>query len=555
MVKSKRKPKRSGWTLWGVITVLPLLLFASLFSTVLCPPPSDTPSSFSQMALGTLGLKVQPAESSLHRTLCYPANVYHREVLVPYVYPAIEDVKAMIHQSPVYRDHVEPAYKVAGGHAYKLWNGPIKPVVDRTCRGAKIVHRTYIAPHVPYVQAKFTETTAPLRMRISALYNQHLAPHVNVAKKHACTAYKNGKTTYRTVASHPATAQAGKHAQNAYVYSKQQGARAYQYSKPHAIRAYNEGMRHTHETLLPRTAQGLHYAGHQIDNSWVIVRANWQKFYAEHLAVHLDPYLAKIHAALEPLYVTFDKQIYVPFIQPAVDYIKQKGFWSSVADVGPVIGSAVDQGSQKVFEASKGAAESIKEGVKQAAADTEQKAAEAMAALEEKAAAAKKEAEVKAAEAKKAAEIKAAEAEQDAAEAKKAAEKKAALKKEAEQKAAEAEVAANARAAFKKAEASRAATSDTDDVTRKATVVPTHSGTSMTATVSHSVGCDAKTGAEANMVKEAEATGTTEAEAAGAKDHLSEAQALIAQLKKKVDFQGKALYAKVQTEVGSYSEA
>jgi hypothetical protein len=497
------------------------------------------------MALGTLGLRVQPAESSLHKTLCYPANVYYDEVLVPYVYPAIEDAKVKVASTPFYQHTLEPTYQKAKAHTLKIWNGPVKPVVDRTCRGARIVHRTYVAPHVPYVKAKFTEATAPLRMRLCALYKTHLAPHVNVAKKHGCAAIKSTKATFNQVAGHPTTKQAGKQAHNAFLYSQKQGARAYQYSKPHAIWAYNEGKRHTHQTVIPRTIQGLNYAGKQACSTWTLIKAEWAKFYAKHLAVHCDPYLAKAHEVLAPVCATFNKQVYVPFIQPAVSSVfppqdKPRTFWSFVSEFVPAAGSTVGQrGGQTVFEAPKKAAQDVKEGVKKAAADVEKKAAEAKRAAEEKAAAAKKAAEDKAAEAKRVAEAKRAEA-QKAAEEKEAAAKKKAEEAAAEQAAIDAEIAANAKAAFKRAEASRAAASNTDDLTRQAFVAPTDDAsvagtatveTSLSGTATGSAACDSTTGAEA------------------AKDHLADARTQIQKLKKKVDFQGKALYAKVQSEV------
>lgn len=533
MVKVKRK-RRSGWTLWGMITLMPVLIFASLFSTVLCPPPSSQPSTFSSMALGSLGLRVQPAESSLHKTFCYPANVYYDEVLVPYVYPALEEAKVKVASTPFYQRTLEPTYQKAKGHVLKIWNGPVKPVVDRTYRGAQIVHRTYVAPHVPYVKAKFTEATAPLRMYLCSLYKTHLAPHVKVAKKHGCTAVKSSKATFNQVAGHPAIKQAGKQAHTAFLYSRNQGARAYQYSRPHAIWAYNEGTRHTHETVIPRVIQSLDYAGKQACSTWAFIKAELAKFYATHLAVYCDPYLAKANEVLAPVCATVNREVYVPFIQPVVHSVfppqdKPRTFWSYVADFVPVAGSTVGQrGDQAAFEAPKKAAQDVKEAVKQAATGVEKKAAEAKRATEEKAAAVKKAAEDKAAEAKRAAE-----------------EKEAALKKKAEEEAAEqaaidAEVAANAKAAFKKAEASRAAASNPEDLTRQAFVGPTDESTvagtatadtSLTGTATGSAACDSTTGAGA------------------VKDHLDDARAQIQQLKKKVDFQGKALYAKVQTEV------
>jgi hypothetical protein len=225
------------------------------------------------MALGTLGLRVQPAESSLHKTLCYPANVYYDEVLVPYVYPAIEDAKVKVASTPFYQHTLEPTYQKAKAHTLKIWNGPVKPVVDRTCRGARIVHRTYVAPHVPYVKAKFTEATAPLRMRLCALYKTHLAPHVNVAKKHGCAAIKSTKATFNQVAGHPTTKQAGKQAHNAFLYSQKQGARAYQYSKPHAIWAAH-----------PPDRDPPHYPGPQL---------RWQAGLQ-----HLDPHQGRVGQVL-----------------------------------------------------------------------------------------------------------------------------------------------------------------------------------------------------------------------------------------------------------------
>lgn len=499
------------------------------------------------MALSSLGLKTESTGTSLHRTLCYPANVYHREVLAPYVYPALEDYKVKVTESPIFKNAVEPTYQAAKDHTLKVWNGPLKPVVTRTGRGAQIFHRTYVAPHVPYVRAKFTEATAPLRMRIYALYQTYLAPHVQVAQKHACTAYKHSKATFHHVAGHPVTAQAGKHAQNAFSFSRQQGARAYDYSRPHAIWAYNQGKHHTHHTVLPRVIYGLEVAGNQIQSTWTLVKAHAAKFYADNLAEHLDPYVGKVNTALQPVYANYDKLVYVPLIKPVIHSIfppqeKPKSFWSYFTESAPSTGSNV---GQKVFEAPKKAAENIKENVKQAAADASKKATEVKEAAEAKTEAVKKAAEERAAAAKKAADEKAAEAKkatdkaaEKAAEAKDAAAKKAEdVKAAADEKLKqptdeeiEAEIAANARAAFKRAEASRAAAEKS-----KGGMTQT-AGTSITATASSSAACDSTTGAAADA----------------SKDHLADARAQTAQLKKKIDFQGKALYAKVQTEVRDY---
>lgn len=572
VAKVKRK-KRGGLTLCGLISLLPLLIFASLFSTILCPPSTSKPSTFSSIALGTLGLKTKPAESSLHKTLCYPANVYHDEVLVPYVYPAIEDAKDKATSTPFYQDKVEPAYKKAKAVALKAWDGTVKPVVDRTCRGARIVYRKYIAPHAPYVKAKFTEATAPLRIRLKALYKTHIGPHVRVAKKRACSAMKRVKAKYNQVAGNPMTKRVGRQAHSAFIFSRNQGGRAYAYSRPHAIRAYNVGKRHARETVIPRSVQALKYAGKQVCNTWTHIKVEWAKFYKKNLAEHCDPYLAKASETLKPICEKLYQQVYVPYIQPLVRSVfppqeKPRTFWSLVSDFVPATGSITGKRSGQTASTGQQGKKATHD-VKQTVADAEQKAAKAKRAAEEKVAAAKRAAEDKAAAAKKAAEQKAAAAkkvaedkavaakkaaeDRAAASAKKAAEEKEAAlqKKKAEEAAAEeavieAEIAANAKAAFKKAEASRAAASDPDDLTRRAFVVPTDdvtvggtataAPTSLSGTVTGSAACDSTTGSNA------------------AKDHVADARAEIQQLNRKVEFQGKALYAKVQTEAVKQAE-
>ena len=257
----KKVKKRRGCSIFGLITFLPFLLFLSLFSTVLCPPPNTQQSSFSRYALNSLGLgKSKSTHSSLHETLCYPANVYHETVLQPYVYPVLADVQAQIQSHPVYKDKVEPGYNRVKGTALRVWNGPVKPVVNRIARGARKFYLSNIQPRLPFVKAKITEFTAPVTIRVKAQYDKHLAAHVKVAKKHACTAAKQIKATYRTIAGHPLTAQAGKHTQTAFRLGKEHTHKAYVFTKPHAIKAWHFSAHHSRHTVLPRVIYALEVA-------------------------------------------------------------------------------------------------------------------------------------------------------------------------------------------------------------------------------------------------------------------------------------------------------
>lgn len=262
---SKKQPvKRKGTSIFGFIALVPFIISLSLLSTVLCPPPSSKPSVFSTFALGSLGFGQSNPPSTLHQTLCYPANVYHKEVLEPYVLPVLHDASAKIEAHPVFQQQVKPALKAYEDACLRLWNGPVKPVVDRIGRGARKFHLTYVQPRLPYIEAKFTELTAPIILRVKALYNQHAAHHVNAAKKHACTAAKQGKAAYRQVAGHPLTAQAGKHAQTAFKLGKEHSHKAYKFSRPHVINAYNVGSHHAQHTILPRVLQALEHLWQQI---------------------------------------------------------------------------------------------------------------------------------------------------------------------------------------------------------------------------------------------------------------------------------------------------
>jgi hypothetical protein len=100
--KAAAEVRRHPWGFASLISTIPFLLVLSLFSTVLCPPPAEPQSTFSRLFTAPLGLSHPSTESQLHKTLCYPANIYHRDVLKPYVYPALDDAQKRLAQHPLY---------------------------------------------------------------------------------------------------------------------------------------------------------------------------------------------------------------------------------------------------------------------------------------------------------------------------------------------------------------------------------------------------------------------------------------------------------------------
>lgn len=392
----------------ALVTVLPLILLASLFSTVLCPPPTTEPNSFSKYALRSLGLGKKNDHGSLHQTLCYPANQYYTHVLEPYVYPAIEDVRTKVHSSPVYKEHIEPHCEKAKDAATRIWNGPVKPVVDRVSRGANKLYRQYIAPHVPYVKAKFIEATAPLTLHAKNQYNTHLAHHVKAGKHHACVGYKNLKGYYHTASQHPFTKQARKHACHAYGVGKQYSNKAYAFSKPHAEYAYRQGKHHFHSTVLPKTYQAVRAFSEFVAQTWRLIKAHAKLFYDDHLAEHVGPHVKKFKAAVGPYCKVFDEKVYTPYVAPVVAAVAphakeaNKNFWQLISDKVPGVGNiAESRGStlrDKIHE-KKLNAEAMREAKKQQA-----EASKAAKSVESAAYVAKKSAESAASVAKKSAE-------------------------------------------------------------------------------------------------------------------------------------------------------
>lgn len=166
-------------------------------------------------------------------------------------------MRAQLERQPIYKERIEPGVKYAKASANRVWNGPIKPVVNRIARGARKFHLSHIQPRLPYLKAKVTEATAPIITRVKAFYAKYAAKHVKTTKSYACAGVKHAKQTYRTVAAHPYTAQAGKHGQTAFRIGKQQSHKAYKVAKPHALHVWQLTHHHTQHTVFPRLVQAI----------------------------------------------------------------------------------------------------------------------------------------------------------------------------------------------------------------------------------------------------------------------------------------------------------
>ena len=264
--------RRHPLSIASLITTIPLFLIISLFSTVVCPSPSSSQSVISKYVFAPLGFTHPPQAGSLHQTLCYPANAYHDAVLQPYIYPLVEKAQGNVLNHPVYVNAVEPSYTKVRDTSTKVWNGPVGPVVKRVQRELKRAYLTLVQPHIPYVKTKFITLTAPYTSRISALHNQYLHPQLAAAQLYANSAKYQSIKSYKYVASHPVTGQAGKYANAGYQVGRKRSIDAYNYSKPHAIRGAKEAERITREILGPRVIRGLEIGGKHAARGYGIVK-------------------------------------------------------------------------------------------------------------------------------------------------------------------------------------------------------------------------------------------------------------------------------------------
>ena len=262
--------RRHPWSFISIITTIPFLLAISLASTIVCPPPKSS-SWLSQSVLRPLGLH-ESSETSLHSTFCYPANVYHREVLQPYVYPVLENAQDRVFSHPIYTSGVQPALDSAQETSKRLWEGPIRPIVDRTSRGARRFYLTFIQPHIPYLKARFYALTSPYSSRISHLYSLHVAPHVQTASEYARAGGNGAVDTYRYVASHPLTGHAGRYTKQGYQLGRRKSIDAYTWSRPHVLRAGNEGYRVASQTIFPKVVEGYTWSEAQMTRGRKIVQ-------------------------------------------------------------------------------------------------------------------------------------------------------------------------------------------------------------------------------------------------------------------------------------------
>lgn len=260
--RASRTVRRHPWSFISLLTTVPFLITISLLSTVMCPPPAETPSIASRYLLQPFGLGHAPhQQSELVQTLCYPSNVYHREFLQPYVYPVIDNVQDRVLAHPLYTSTVEPAYTELASRATRVWQGPVRPIVRRIQRALKKAYLTFVHPHVPYLRAKAYGLTAPYTSRVSALHHQHVAPHIATANSYAQAGAKNAVNNYNYVVGHPYTKEAGRRAHQGYQIGRQKSWETYKWSKPHAERAGREGQRILEEVVGPRVYAGLRWAG------------------------------------------------------------------------------------------------------------------------------------------------------------------------------------------------------------------------------------------------------------------------------------------------------
>lgn len=270
--KAVQVARRHPWSIASLITTLPFLVFISLFSTVVCPPPGSQ-STVSKYVLTPLGLDHSPQYGSLHQTLCYPANVYHDEVLEPYVYPLIDRAQDHVVNHPVYVKGVEPAYHRVRSTSEHVWNGPVKPVVNRIQREIRRAYLTFVQPHIPFVKAKVHTLTAPYTSRVAALHNQYLHPQIAAAQLYANSAKDQTVKSYNYVASHPFTGHAGRYANAGYQTGRKRSIEAYNYSRPHVIRGAKEAERIAREILGPKAIKGLEVAGHHTAEGYKAVKS------------------------------------------------------------------------------------------------------------------------------------------------------------------------------------------------------------------------------------------------------------------------------------------
>ncbi|KIR77760.1 hypothetical protein I306_05496 [Cryptococcus gattii EJB2] len=369
--KTVTTTKRYPWGIFSLISTIPFLIILSLASTVLCPPPG-LPSALNKYVLSPLGYP----EHQSHPVLCYPANVYHREVLQPYIYPVLDDLHTKVTTSAPYVDYVEPASRRVNQIGVKAWNGPIKPVVNRIRRGVRRFYLTFIQPHIPYLRAKYHTFADPYTARISAF----ASPYVAKANVYANQIRDLAVKFYQYAVRHPFTGHAGRYAHKGYIISSEKGNQVYQWSKPHAIRATVEAKRIAIQVLGPKAVKALEVGAQYISKTWKLFKYHVCAQYRVYLQPHVGPYVDKASAFLAPYYALYHKHIHTPYVQPAYQALfpqapeKPKSFLGMLADWLPVTGltAAESRGGMDGYfgDAEKSKREGIREKPKVVKTDT-----------------------------------------------------------------------------------------------------------------------------------------------------------------------------------------
>jgi hypothetical protein len=253
--------------------------------------------------------------------------------------------------------------------------------------------------------------------------------------------------------------------------------------------------------------------------------------YNAHLAAHVDPYLLKAQAALAPYHAVFEAKVYQPYVKPflvsvlpaAVVPEPKKSYWSFVTDRLP--GQKGNKTEKPKAEKPKPKAEKPK--AKEQAKDVKPKA-EKVEAQKPK--------------------------EQPKVEKPKAEPKVEKPKAEAQQP--KPEVVVEQPKVEIKAEKTTKEAPKEEPKVEAAKVAEPSTGTPVTAKVAEkvqSVTTKAATQSASTTAAEAETTASvaaaTEPEPEAAKDHKADIVATLAELKRKLDFQAKASYGKLQSEV------
>ena len=266
--------RRHPWGFVSLLSTIPFLAFISLFSTVICPPLDGSPSSpVSQYVLTPLGVhSAGSLQSPFLQSFCYPSNVYHREVLKPYIYPVIDQVQNSALSHPIYTRALEPGFSVATDTCTRLWEGPLQPIVHRISRGSRRFYLTFVEPHIPYLKKQAYALTAPYTSRLSALHHSYISPHLATAQMYAQSSFDKSVEAYNYASTHPVTTTVGRYGSTGYQFSRRKGYDAYIWSRPHLVRAGQRAEIVAKDVLGPKAISALQWGAEQAVRGWTVLR-------------------------------------------------------------------------------------------------------------------------------------------------------------------------------------------------------------------------------------------------------------------------------------------